>query len=187
MNIIVYCGASTGNDNIYKENAVEVGEWIAAEGHGLVYGGGKVGLMGILADTVLDNGGEVIGVMPEFLNAREISHPRLTDLLIVENMSIRKNELLTKGDVCVALPGGPGTLEEISEVISWARIGQNDRPCIFYNSSGYYDLLEQFFYQMVATGFLTTEDREMIYFVKDTTALEQAIKHYKKPAVRKYK
>lgn len=181
MNIIVYCGASLGNKEIYKENAMEIGQWIADHQHGLVYGGGKVGLMGVVADTVLDNGGSVIGVIPEFLAAREISHPGVNDLIIVENMAVRKNKLLSSGDVCIALPGGPGTLEEISEVISWARIGQNDRPCIFYNASGYYDLMAQFFDHMVAEGFLSAHDRKMVYFVKHISELDAVIEQFEKP------
>ncbi|WP_414043420.1 TIGR00730 family Rossman fold protein [Macrococcus sp. EM39E] len=187
MNIIVYCGASTGNESQYNDNAIELGKWIAEKNHTLVYGGGNVGLMATIANTVLEFGGKVIGVMPKFLADREISHPGLTELIIVENMSERKNKILSVGDVCVALPGGPGTLEEIAEVISWARIGQNDRPCILYNKSGYYDLLSAFFDNMVEKGFLTEVDRERIAFANSIENMEQVIKEYKPASIREYK
>ncbi|WP_414052740.1 TIGR00730 family Rossman fold protein [Macrococcus animalis] len=187
MNIIVYCGASTGNESQYNDNAIELGKWIAEKNHTLVYGGGNVGLMATIANTVLEFGGKVIGVMPKFLADREISHPGLTELIIVENMSVRKNKILSIGDVCVALPGGPGTLEEIAEVISWSRIGQNDRPCILYNKSGYYDLLSAFFDNMVEKGFLTEVDRERIAFANSIEHLEREIVDYKPAGVRLYK
>ncbi|UBH22667.1 TIGR00730 family Rossman fold protein [Macrococcus armenti] len=187
MRIIVYCGASEGNQPIYLDNAKQLGEWIANNGHSLVYGGGNVGLMGEVANTVLANDGRVVGVIPKFLADREIAHEGLTDLIVVDNMSERKNKILEVGDVCIALPGGPGTLEEISEVISWARIGQNDRPCIVYNESGYYDLLEAFFDNMVAQGFLSQDDRDNVYFVKNVDALDEVIKNHKKPEIRVYK
>ncbi|WP_414046698.1 TIGR00730 family Rossman fold protein [Macrococcus equi] len=186
MKIIVYCGASTGNETVFNDNAIELGKWIAENNHALVYGGGHVGLMGTIANTVLENGGEVIGVMPKFLADREISHPGLTELVIVDNMSERKNKILSLGDVCVALPGGPGTLEEIAEVISWSRIGQNDRPCILYNKSGYYDLLAGFFDNMVDKGFLTADDRERIAFVDSIEQIESVITNYRPAEIRKY-
>lgn len=186
MNIIVYCGASPGNESTFEENAVELGQWIVDHNHSLVYGGGNVGLMGTIANTVLKNKGEVIGVMPKFLADREIAHPDLTELVIVDNMSERKNKILSIGDVCVALPGGPGTLEEISEVISWARIGQNERPCILFNKSGYYDLLESFFDNMVDKGFLSATDRQNILFTKTTDDMEAFILSHKPSEIRQY-
>ena len=114
MKITVFCGANNGGNEAYKENAIELGKWIADNNHTLVYGGGKVGLMGVIADTVLENNSEVIGIMPQFLVDREISHTGITEFIIVDDMSIRKDKLVDLGDVFVALPGGPGTLEEIS-------------------------------------------------------------------------
>lgn len=187
MNIIVYCGASSGNESQYDDNAIELGKWIAKKNYTLVYGGGNIGLMGTIANTVLEFGGNVIGVMPKFLADREISHPGLTEFIIVENMSERKNKILSIGDVCVALPGGPGTLEEIAEVISWSRIGQNNRPCILYNKSGYYDLLAGFFDNMVEKGFLTVADRERIAFAESLEHMEQVIVDFKPSGVREYK
>ena len=114
MKITVFCGANNGRNEAYKENAIELGKWIADNNYTLVYGGGRVGLMGIIADTVLENNSEVIGIMPQFLVDREISHTGITEFIIVDDMSVRKEKLVNLGDVFVALPGGPGTLEEIS-------------------------------------------------------------------------
>lgn len=178
MKITVFCGANNGQSELYKENAIELGEWIAKNNHTLVYGGGKVGLMGIIADTVLGNGGEVIGIMPQFLVDREISHTGITEFIIVDDMSVRKDKLVDLGDVFVALPGGPGTLEEISQVISWVRVGKKDAPCILMNVDGYYDFLEQYFDKMVEEGFLTKEDRERTLFTDSVAEMQEFIRNY---------
>ena len=180
MKITVFCGANNGRNEAYKENAMEVGKWIATNNHTLVYGGGKVGLMGIIADTVLEKNSEVIGIMPQFLVDREISHTGITEFIIVDDMSIRKEKLIGLGDVFVALPGGPGTLEEISQVISWVRVGKKDAPCILMNVDGYYDFLEQYFDKMVKEGFLTKEDRARILFAKSVSEMEEFIDNYNK-------
>lgn len=118
MKITVFCGANNGRNEAYKENAIELGKWIADNNHSLVYGGGKVGLMGIIADTVLENNSEVIGIMPQFLVDREISHTGITEFIIVDDMFCKEGKACCLGDVFVALPGGFRTLEEISQVIS---------------------------------------------------------------------
>ncbi|MGG5314777.1 TIGR00730 family Rossman fold protein [Enterococcus sp. AZ072] len=186
MNIAVYCGASVGNERVYSENARTLGTWIAENGHQLIYGGGKAGLMGVLANTVLENGGNVIGVIPTFLQERELAHPHLNELIVVETMSQRKNQMIAAADVCIALPGGPGTLEEISEAISWARVGQNDSPCIFYDTNDYYRPLQDFFDKMVATDFLSIDDRSKMMFAHSMQEIEQFITAYEPPQVRKY-
>lgn len=178
MKITVFCGANNGRNEAYKENAMEVGKWIATNNHTLVYGGGKIGLMGVIADTVLENRGEVIGIMPQFLVDREISHTGITEFIIVDDMSERKTKLVDLGDVFIALPGGPGTLEEISQVISWVRVGKKDAPCILMNVDGYYDFLEQYFDKMVEEGFLTKEDREQTLFAKNLVEMEEFIVNY---------
>lgn len=186
MNITIYCGASSGNNPIYAEKTKELGRWIASNGHSLVYGGGKVGLMGIIADSVLEHGGEVIGVMPTFLIDREIGHPGISEMRVVKDMSERKAYTVEKGDAFIALPGGPGTLEEISQVISWARVGENDGPCVLYNVNGYYNSLEKFFDEMVSEGFLSKSDREKTLFSADLDEIESFINEYVKPEIRKY-
>ncbi|WP_114602751.1 TIGR00730 family Rossman fold protein [Staphylococcus sp. EZ-P03] len=186
MNFIVYCGASEGKNEIYRQAAQQLGEWMAQKGYGLVYGGGNIGLMGKLADTIKQHKGHVIGVMPKFLEEKEIAHQGLDELIIVDTMAERKAAMLEKGDVCIALPGGPGTLEEITEMVSWARIGQNDNPCIFFNVSGYYDKMAAFYDQMVEEGFVSQADRDLILFTDDFDALEDFIHHYEAPHARKY-
>ena len=178
MKITVFCGANNGRNEAYKENAMEVGKWIATNNHTLVYGGGKVGLMGIIADTVLEKNSEVIGIMPQFLVDREISHTGITEFIIVDDMSERKTKLVDFGDVFIALPGGPGTLEEISQVISWVRVGKKDAPCILMNINGFYDFLEQYFDKMVKEGFLTKEDRARTLFAKSVSEMEEFIDNY---------
>ena len=179
MRITVFCGANNGKSELYKENAIELGKWIANKNHTLVYGGGKIGLMGVIADTVLENSGEVIGIMPQFLVDREISHTGITEFVIVDDMSERKTQLVDLGDAFIALPGGPGTLEEISQVISWVRVGKKDVPCILMNVNGYYDFLEQYFDKMVEDGFLTKEDRKRTLFTDSIDEMEEFIVNYK--------
>ena len=180
MKITVFCGANNGRNEAYKENAMELGKWIATNNHTLVYGGGKVGLMGIIADTVLEKNSEVIGIMPQFLVDREISHTGITEFIIVDDMSERKTKLVDLGDVFIALPGGPGTLEEISQVISWVRVGKKDAPCILMNINGFYDFLEQYFDKMVEEGFLTKEDRARTLFAKSVSEMEEFVNNYNK-------
>lgn len=186
MNITVYCGASVGNNAIHQQATVALGKWIANNGHRLIYGGGKAGLMGLVADTVLENGGEVIGIMPAFLQERELAHPNATEMHTVDTMQQRKLKMIEWGNVYIALPGGPGTLEEISEVVSWARIGQNDNPCIFFNADNFYQPLKAFFEQMIACGYLTQADFDKVLFSDDLTEIEQFIANYEPPAVRQY-
>lgn len=178
MKITVFCGANNGRNEAYKENAIELGKWIADNNYTLVYGGGKVGLMGVIADTVLENNSEVIGIMPQFLVDREISHAGINEFIIVDDMSVRKDKLVDLGDIFVALPGGPGTLEEISQVISWVRVGKKDAPCILMNVDGYYDFLEQYFDKMVEEGFLTKEDRERTLFTDSVAEMNEFIRNY---------
>lgn len=175
MNITVYCGANVGNSPSFAQAAKALGAWIVANGHTLVYGGGKVGLMGVVADEVLRHHGQAIGVIPTFLADRELGHPHITRLEIVDSMSARKNRMIELGDVYIALPGGPGTLEEIVEVISWARIDRHHKPCILLNIDGYYDELIHMFQKMVAKGFLTEEHARLVVVAHRVEALEGAL------------
>lgn len=183
----VYCGASLGNKTIYQEQTKELGQWMSQNGYDLVYGGGNVGLMGILADTVIEKGGKVIGIMPSFLLERELAHQHITEMHEVRDMHERKRKMIDLADCYLALPGGPGTLEEISEVVSWGRVGEHQNPCIFFNVDGYYDLLADFFDKMVADGFLTQTDREKVFFSDSLEEIQQFIDTYTPPTVRKYK
>ncbi|RDF10873.1 TIGR00730 family Rossman fold protein [Haemophilus paraphrohaemolyticus] len=186
MNITVYCGASLGNKEVYQQATKKLGKWIAQKQHQLVYGGGAAGLMGLIANTVLENGGKVIGIIPEFLKERELAHSNLTELVVVQMMTERKKRMFDLANAFIALPGGPGTLEEISEVISWARIGQNPNPCILFNENGYFDSLRNFYDRMVQDGFLTQLDRDKILFSNDLVEIETFIQHYQAPSIRTY-
>lgn len=158
-----FCGASTGENPVYSEKTVALAQWMAQNKHSLVYGGGKVGLMGVMADTVIANGGYTTGVIPTFLRDREIAHENLSELIIVNNMPERKAKMMLLGDAFIALPGGPGTLEEISEVISWSRIGQNDNPCILYNVNGYFNDLKICLIIWLVRVFLVWKIEKMSY------------------------
>ena len=179
MNIAVYCAASQSSLS-FDEKTEELGNWIAKKNHTLIYGGGNTGLMGVVASAVMQTGGEVIGVMPQFFVEREIAKKDITKLHIVETMSERKNKKIELSEVYIALPGGPGTLEEIAEVVSWVRVGQTNGICIFYNMQGYYDHLEAFFNHMVTTKLLSKEDRNQIHFVKSLEEIEKLIENYEK-------
>lgn len=186
MKIAVYCGASVGNEPSFATAAQELGQWIASRKNTLVYGGGKAGLMGVLADAVLENGGQVIGVIPTFLKDRELAHPGLTELHVVETMSERKRKMFELSQAFVALPGGPGTLEEITEMISWSRIGQNPNPCAFYDVNNFYHATRALYDNMVENEFLTQADREKIGFAQTTLELEAFIQAYEPPVIRQY-
>lgn len=162
MNITVYCGANPGHAAACGERTKELGSWIADRGHTLIYGGGAVGLMGLLADTVLQHGGSVIGIIPNFFIERGVARRHLTELIAVETMSQRKKMMIDMGDAFIALPGGPGTLEEITEAISWTHLDQNDGPCILYNVNGYYEPLQAMYRAMVAGGFFSRADFDKI-------------------------
>lgn len=186
MKITVYCGASLGNNPTHQRATEQLADWLVENQHTLVYGGGRAGLMGLLADRVLEQGGEVIGIMPTFLQDRELAHTGLTQMITVESMTERKTKLIELGDAYIALAGGPGTLEEIIEVISWARIGQNNNPCILFDSDDYYQPLHAMFSQMVSQGFLTQADFDKTLFSKDLVEISHFIAHYTPPAIRQY-
>ena len=153
MNITVYCGAHSGSNTAYADCARALGAWIAASGYSLVYGGGRVGLMGIVADAALAGGAKAFGVIPRFLVERETQHCGLTRLTVVETRAERKRIMMEQGDVYVALPGGSGTLEEISEVISLIRLSRLQKPCILFNTCGFYDPLKMQLERMERDGF----------------------------------
>lgn len=186
MNVTVYCGATTGNDPVYASDAVALGQWIAENNHTLVYGGGKAGLMGIVADTVLNLGGKAIGVIPTFLKDRELAHTELDELIVVNTMSERKDKMFALGDIYIALPGGAGTLEEITDVISWSRIGQNNNPCVFFSTNNYYDFAAKMYDKMVEADFLSQDDREKILFSNSIEEIEKFIETYVPPQIRLY-
>ena len=160
--VCVYCGSSSGFDPIYKAAAIELGVLLSAQGIGLVYGGGSIGLMGALADSVLAKGGEVIGIIPHHLIAMEVGHRQLTSLIAVDSMHARKHQMADLADAFIALPGGIGTAEELLEVFTWLQLGIHAKPVAILNTNGYFDHLLQFLAHMEESGFLKREHREML-------------------------
>ncbi|MAE83904.1 MAG: TIGR00730 family Rossman fold protein [Flammeovirgaceae bacterium] len=158
--LAIFCGSSAGNNPIYKEEAYQVGKLLAEKGIEVVYGGGKVGLMGVVADAALEHGGKVIGVIPEKLMEWEVGHNGLTELHIVKTMHERKAMMADLSDGFVALPGGIGTMEEIIEVFTWHQIGYHNKPCAFLNSAGYYDKFFAFVDHSVEEGFLSKQQHD---------------------------
>lgn len=151
--ICVFCGSSLGNDPIYQQMAEATGQAIAAQGQTLVYGGGRSGLMGVVANSALQAGGRVIGVIPHALVDRELAHTGLTELYVVNNMHERKTKMAELSDAFVALPGGAGTLEEIFEQWTWSQLGIHQKPCAFLNVVGFYDDLLKMLQGSVERGF----------------------------------
>ncbi|BDR55071.1 cytokinin riboside 5'-monophosphate phosphoribohydrolase [Bombiscardovia apis] len=184
--ITVYCGAAKGNDERYVELAEETGRWIASTGRELVYGGGGVGLMGIVAESTLSNGGQAYGIMPRMLVERGANFEGLTHMEVVDDMDVRKKRMMELGDALIAIPGGPGTLEEMAEAFSWARLGLNNKPSIFFNLDGYWDPIRDMFDRMVAKGFLTQEDRDKLYFTDSFEEIDRLIASYTPPSIRTY-
>lgn len=181
MKIAIYCGSSSGNAPHFVESTKMLGKFLAKNGIDIVYGGGNVGLMGTMADAVLNAGGRVYGVIPEDLKNKEIAHPNLTELKVVKDMHQRKAAMANMADAFVALPGGPGTLEEIFEAWTWAQLGHHTKPCAFYNMSGFYDPLKVMVDTMCASGFIKPEYSQMLIHVDNPEALLSAINVYQAP------
>lgn len=158
MNICVFCGSSPGNDPVYAQAAQELGYCLAKGNHTLIYGGGNVGLMGIIADAVLQHNGKVIGIIPKFLMDREVGHTGLTSLEIVTSMHERKKRMADLSDAFVAIPGGWGTLEEIAEILTWKQLGLLSQPVGVLNVGGFFDPLLLQMKSMVDEGFLRQEN-----------------------------
>ena len=167
MNITVYLGANEGNDPDFKLAVQELGGWIGQNGHTLVYGGSKSGLMGLLAESVLLAGGKVIGVEPQMFVDAELQYDEITELIVTQNMTERKTKMLELGEAFIAFPGGTGTLEEISEIMSKIALKQLNAPCILYNLKGFYDDLQHLLRHMIEMGLSSAERQKGIYFSKD--------------------
>ncbi len=151
--ICVFCGASEGSDPAYAAGAAELGRLMAERGIRLIFGAGRVGMMGTIADAVLSNGGEAIGVIPEFLRDREHAHTALTELYVVETMHVRKQMMFDLADAFIALPGGLGTLEELFEMITWRQLGRHEKPIILISTKGYWDPFEKLVQRVVDGDF----------------------------------
>jgi len=176
--ICVFCGASPGARPGYAEAARELARLLTAEGIGVVYGGGGVGLMGALADAVITEGGEVIGVIPRALVDREIAHRDVMDMRVVGSMHERKALMADLSDAFVALPGGIGTLEELFEVYTWAQLGLHQKPCALLNVDGYYDGIADFLGHAVSERFLREETRSLLMVESDPATLVERLTTY---------
>ena len=177
--VCVYCGSSIGARPVYAQHAAALGTRLASEGLGLVYGGGNVGLMAVVADAALAAGGEVIGVIPEQLVGWEVAHQGLTRLEIVATMHERKARMFDLSDAFVALPGGFGTLDEMFEMLTWRQLGLGDKPCAFLDVDGYFAPLMAMLDRMLEEGFLREEHRSDLWHGEDVDALLAWMRHHR--------
>lgn len=184
--VAVFCGSSAGNNSLYRQEAVKLGEMLAERGIGLVYGGARVGLMGAVANGALKKGGHVTGVFPEFLMELEIAHEQVNELIIVESMHERKTRMNELCDGVIALPGGYGTLEELFEMLTWAQLGLHQKPVALLNTAGFYDDLIRLVNNMTETGFLKPVNRDMLLVDDKTGSLLDGMEDYVAPRVEKW-
>jgi uncharacterized protein (TIGR00730 family) len=179
--VCVYAGSQTGVRPAYAQAAADLGRRLAGRGVRVVFGGGAVGLMGVLADAAMEAGGEVIGVIPYGLQAREIGHAGITDLRVVDSMHERKRVMAELSDAFVALPGGIGTLEELVEAMTWTQLGIHDKPCALLDVDGYYQPLVAFFDHTVREGFLAERNRSLLVTADDIDALLTRLESWTAP------
>jgi uncharacterized protein (TIGR00730 family) len=184
--IAIYCGSSAGNDPLYRNSAAAFGRELVRRGYGLVFGGGKVGLMGAVADAALEAGGEVIGVIPDFLATKELLHSGVPDMRIVGDMHSRKALIAELSDAFVALPGGLGTLDELFETLTWSQLGLHAKPVGLLNIAGYFDPVIEFIDRAVAAGFCLKEHRELFFVANDATTLLDRLPHVHPPRQPKW-
>lgn len=184
--IVVFCGSSTGTDAVFYEEARRLGNVLAQNGTGLVYGGAKVGLMGAVADGVLESNGEVIGVIPHFLRTKEVAHEGLAELIEVDSMHERKMKMHELCDGVIALPGGFGTFEELFEMLTWAQLGLHRKPIGLLNTDGFYNDLIAMIRKMVAKGFLKQINEEMLLVADQIEDLLRLMNDYVAPEVPKW-
>jgi uncharacterized protein (TIGR00730 family) len=186
QSVCVFCGSSTGINAAYTAAARSLGTTLAEANIRLVFGGGHVGLMGVISNAALAAGGEVIGVIPKFLVERELAHEGLSDLRIVGSMHERKALMSDLSEGFIALPGGTGTLEEFFEVLTWAQLGEHEKPCGLLNVAGYYDPLLTVFDRMVEADFLSASNRALLLVEDDPEQLLQRFDHYEPPKTVKW-
>ena len=183
--IAIFCGASIGFNPVYAEQARKLGSFLADRKIGIIFGGGKFGMMGTIADAMLEKNAEVIGVIPEFLKLEEIEHTGITKMITTENMSDRKMIISKMVDAYIALPGGFGTLDEVMEVLTLGQLHIERKPIAFLNTQGFFDPIIAQFDLMVKEGFLKQENRDMVLIHNDIEQLFEMMKNYKAPEVSK--
>lgn len=176
--IVVFCGSSEGYHESYRETAFQVGEMLAARNIRVIYGGAKVGLMGALADGVLQQGGEIVGVIPEFLKTTEVMHEGITELITVDTMHQRKLKMHELSDGIITLPGGWGTMEELFEMLTWGQLGLHTKPVGLLNINGFYDSLKALCDNMVSEGFLNEFVSQSLLISESMTDLLELMETY---------
>jgi len=179
MNICVFCGSATGENPVYADAARELGRLLASNSHNLVYGGGNIGLMGILADSVIQHKGEVIGIIPDFLAKREVAHNGISKLEVVSSMHERKKRMADLSHAFIAMPGGWGTLDEFAEILTWRQLGIAHQPVGLLNVNNFFDPLLEQMRLMVEEKFLKVENLDLL-FVEATP--EKLLYHFDRPA-----
>ncbi|SNR57960.1 TIGR00730 family Rossman fold protein [Flavobacterium sp. ov086] len=184
--ITVFCGSSFGTEEIYKEQATLLGQTLAKQNIELVYGGANVGLMGAVADGILNEGGKAIGILPNFLRSKEIAHLGLTELILVESMHERKTKMNDLCDGVIALPGGFGTLEELFEMVTWAQLGLHKKPIAILNINGFYDSLIELTQTMVEKGLLKEANQSMLLVSDNIDDLLDKMRNYVPPTTGKW-
>jgi uncharacterized protein (TIGR00730 family) len=175
--LCIFCGSSKGNDPVYEKTAEELAKIIVDESLTMVYGGGSIGIMGVLADKILSLNGKVIGVIPRFLYDLEVGHDNVTELIIVESMHERKQKMSEISDVFLALPGGFGTLEEMGEILTWIQLKLIRKPIGLLNINGFYDQFLNMLDNMVSSGFLKENNREILLSSEDPRDIVDIIKN----------
>lgn len=184
--IAIYCGSSAGPDAAYRSQAEKLGTYLAKNKLHIIFGGGKVGMMGILADAALEAGGRVTGVIPGFLHVKEVAHAGLSELITVETMHQRKSMIEQMCDAAIALPGGFGTLDELFEMLTWGQLGLHDKPVGILNINGFFDPILAAMDRMVEDGFLKDVNRDMVLVSQQVEELLERMRAYRPPKVRKW-
>lgn len=184
--ICVFCGSKVGSTGLYREAARQLGRLMVERGLGLVYGGGSVGLMGVIADTVLAAGGEVIGVIPEMLATKELLHTGVRQMHVMASMHARKARMAELADAFIAMPGGFGTFEELLEMITWSQLGIHRKPVGLLNVAGYFDPLVQFIDHAISEGFIKPKHRQLIVVADQPAALLDQVAQHKPPVEHKW-
>jgi uncharacterized protein (TIGR00730 family) len=184
--ITVFCGASEGNTPIYKDVGFQTGKMLASRSIEVVFGGGKIGIMGAVADGALSEGGVVTGVIPKFLRTKEVTHYGVTNLHVVDTMHERKMLMHRLSQGVMALPGGYGTLDELFEILTWGQLGMHEYPIGLLNVNGYFDHLVSFVHHMCNEGFLNTTVRDLILVDDDTNRLIDRMMNYQAPDIYKW-
>ena len=185
-NITIFCGAHTGDDPVYEERAYALGQLLAEKGIGIIFGGGAVGLMGAVADGALSKGGTVTGVIPQFLVDREMAHPKVQHMEVVESMHERKARMETLGDAIITLPGGAGTMEEFFEMFTWGQIGLQKKPIGLLDVNNFFDALTHLFEKLIEEGFLDEKYMGQLFIGDDANEILKSFETYEPIEIRTY-